>query len=139
MRTIFGLFRSILLFGLSACLLSFSFAEDEQSPTLSASSANGIQLEVFSQLEPLQINSIHSWHLRLSSSGFPVTGASITMSGGMPDHDHGLPTQARVTEELEPGVYLLEGIRFHMPGRWELLFSIEHEGKTDLATIEFRL
>ena len=39
---------------------------------------------------------------------------------GMPDHDHGLPTQPQVTSRLENGDYLLEGVRFHMPGKWQL-------------------
>ena len=55
----------------------------------------------------------------------------------MPEHDHGLPTAPRVTRELEPGRYLLEGVRFHMGGRWELILQIETAGAADTARFEF--
>ena len=138
-RSLIQLRPNILLLGLCLSLINISHGENAQTATLSGSSAGGIQIEVFSQLDPLQINLMHSWHIRLSESGAVISGASITMNGGMPEHDHGLPTQAQVTEELEPGLYLLEGIRFHMPGLWELQFSIEHGGRVELATIEFKL
>jgi len=138
-RSVILLRPNILLLGLCMSLTNFSHGENAQAATLNGSSASGIQIEIFSQLDPLQINLMHSWHIRLSESGGVISGASITMNGGMPEHDHGLPTQAQVTEELEPGLYLMEGIRFHMPGLWELQFSIEHGGRVELATIEFKL
>ncbi len=57
--------------------------------------------------------------------GNPLTGARISVSGGMPEHGHGLPTRPLVTAETSPGVYLVEGLRFSMPGWWELVFHIE--------------
>ena len=68
-----------------------------------------------------------------------MQGANINLKGGMPEHDHGLPTQPMVTEEIRPGVYLIEGIRFHMPGAWQMLFSIEINGQTTSTTLDFRL
>ena len=57
----------------------------------------------------------------------------------MPEHDHGLPTQPQVTEEVEPGSYLIEGIRFHMPGKWQMQFSIQVNGIVTNALLEFQL
>jgi len=93
-----------------------------------------------SALQPIEINRIHQWVLHIESeSGEPVTGANIEVIGGMPAHDHGLPTRPRVIEELEDGNYRLDGMRFHMAGDWELTISIVADGKTDTVIVALHL
>jgi hypothetical protein len=107
---------------------------------LEAISSSGQSIQIFSQLSPLQINKIHGWQIVVrAADGEPVSGAEISVSGGMPEHDHGIPTQPRITRQLEPGVYLLKGVRFHMPGKWQLVVEIEQPGQTGRAVIEFEL
>lgn len=92
------------------------------------------------ELEPLQINVLHSWTLHLEDAGgAPILGATIEADGGMPQHDHGLPTRPRITKELGNGDYQLDGIRFHMRGDWELTFTVEAEGKTDTVVVKVTL
>lgn len=80
------------------------------------------------------LNQIHAWTVKLSTpEGGPVTPARIAVRGGMPQHGHGLPTQPRVTRELAPGRYLLEGVKFSMSGWWELRLDIEAGGARDVA------
>lgn len=90
-------------------------------------SSRGISLEIFSQLRPIQINTIHSWEVVLTDADGAVSGATLDIVGGMPEHNHGMPTLPQITEELAPGHYLLEGVRFHMPGLWRLTASISTE------------
>ena len=59
------------------------------------------------------------------------------VSGGMPAHDHGLPSRPRVTRALGDGAYLLEGLKFHMNGRWEVRLDIEVGGNTDAVVFRF--
>jgi len=93
-----------------------------------------------SALQPIEINRIHQWVLHIESeSGELVTGANIEVTGGMPAHDHGLPTRPRVTTELEDGNYRLDGMRFHMAGDWELTISIVADGKTDTVIVALHL
>lgn len=100
----------------------------------------GNRLHISSDLSPLEINRMHSWLLRLTDAdGAPVANARFAVQGGMPDHDHGLPTRPEVTEEIEPGVYLLQGLRFHMPGRWLIEFDIGLGEDADSANLEFEL
>lgn len=100
----------------------------------------GNRLHISSDLSPLEINRMHSWLLRLTdAAGAPVANARFAVQGGMPDHDHGLPTRPEVTEEIEPGVYLLQGLRFHMPGRWLIEFDIGLGEDADSASLEFEL
>ena len=104
----------------------------------------GLTIEFDSELKPLEINKIHSWLIRLNNAqGTVVSDAKIEFSGGMPEHNHGLPTQPQVTSEIAPGIYLLEGVRFHMQGAWRLELKLEwnNEGKStsDSAIIDFNL
>jgi len=84
--------------------------------------------------EPIAINEIHSWRIRLTSiAGVPVRKAEIFIGGGMPDHGHGFPTRPRVTEQADAGEYLLEGVKFSMQGRWEIKLGIQASGEFDLV------
>ena len=84
---------------------------------------------------PPAINQIHAWQVRLRSpDGRPVTRAHIGVDGGMPQHGHGLPTRPQVTRELADGTYLLEGMKFSMPGWWEIKLTIAAADGTDKVT-----
>lgn len=107
---------------------------------LHRSEAGHFQLAFEPRLEPLAINVMHGWLLTLrDASGAPVEGAAISVVGGMPEHDHGLPSAPRVTRELGGGRYLLEGVKFHMNGRWELVFSVAAAGVTDRIVVDVEL
>lgn len=83
-------------------------------------------------VEPISINKIHAWEIQLrTASGEAVTGAKIDVGGGMPQHGHGFPTQPRVTKELGNGRYLLEGMKFSMPGWWEIKLTIDATSGAD--------
>ena len=93
-----------------------------------------------SQLEPIVINRIHGWVLHVETrGGEPVDDAGIAVDGGMPEHDHGLPTAPEVTRNLGGGDYLVEGLRFHMNGYWELEFTITAGGETDTVVVPLTL
>ncbi len=115
------------------CLLLASVQADESSWT---SQRSLYVVSYQSELVPLQINKLHAWVLHIENAdGSPVIGAHIEASGGMPAHDHGLPTYPRVTEELGDGDYRLDGMRFHMSGAWELTITITVDGKTDIVIV----
>ncbi|MBI1296969.1 Auxin-binding protein [bacterium] len=84
---------------------------------------------------PIAINDMHSWILNLQTAdGQAVDDAEIGVDGGMPQHGHGLPTRPQVTENLGNGDYLVEGLRFQMPGWWEVKFEITAAGQSDNIT-----
>jgi hypothetical protein len=91
-------------------------------------------------LEPLAINTIHRWTVEvLTAEGAPVPSAEITVRGSMPAHDHGLPTRPEMTRYLGEGRYLIEGMRFHMAGNWEVVVGIETGAHSDEAMIPLEL
>jgi len=136
-------------FRLSACLLLLgaqaAIGQFSEEPILSVQTSKGITVDIYSEIAPLDINRIHSWQLRLTDAqGSPVSNAQIELVGGMPEHDHGMPTQPQITDETETGSYLLEGMRFHMPGKWLLDIQLTYTvGTEDLIVettkIEFEL
>ena len=92
------------------------------------------------KLEPLVINQIHEWTLHVEDAdGAPVENARIMVEGDMPEHQHGLPTQPEVTENLGNGDYLVEGMKFSMPGEWEVTFTVTAEDGSDAATFDLVL
>lgn len=72
------------------------------------------------------VNRTHSLRLRVTDrQGRGIDDAVVTVDGGMPDHGHGLPTSPRVTADEGGGVYVVEGLRYHMPGWWVLQLRID--------------
>ena len=81
------------------------------------------------------INQMHAWKVTLATpDGAPVRAANFKVDGGMPQHGHGLPTKPRVTRELEPGTYLLEGVKFSMTGWWEVKLAVDAARGADKVT-----
>lgn len=130
-----------ILFALSLVLtLCSANAADVRLPDLSGVTDQGFKIEIYSELSPLRINTIHSWHIRvLDRDGEILELEELNVFGGMPEHDHGLPTQPEVTMRLYNGDYLLEGVRFHMQGHWELQIEFQYAGVDDTAIIDFDL
>lgn len=65
-------------------------------------------------------------------AGPPATG--LRVDALMPEHRHGMNYRPRVSAR-EAGRFVAEGLLFHMPGRWQLLFDVDRGARTDrLAT-----
>jgi hypothetical protein len=83
---------------------------------------------------------LHSWVLTVKTpDGKPVDDARVEIGGGMPDHNHGLPTSPQVTQHLGEGRYRIEGMKFSMSGWWELRFDISSAAGSDSVTFNLVL
>ena len=115
------------------------------SPVLDPATAKPTELGRYrvawsSALQPLAINRMHTWVIHISGAdGGPVEGATLEISGGMPLHDHGLPTAPRVTADLGEGNYRVDGMKFHMGGAWEVVIDIEASEVRDSLTVKLDL
>ncbi len=79
------------------------------------------------------LNDVHSWRLSLQDKqGQPVTGADIVLTADMPEHLHGMTTTPLVQYAETPGLYLVRGMNFHMPGYWEVTLDISGAGSRHL-------
>jgi len=103
-------------------------------------SSNGLYHVAIEPASAPAINVMESWTVTLhDSAGVAVAGADITITGGMPDHGHGLPTEPAVTADLGEGRYRIEGIKFNMMGHWVVDFRIDAQPGTDTARLELDL
>lgn len=120
--------------GLIVCVLLFA-------PTLPAIAADDAMIVTYSiPSGSPEINRMQSWILHIETAdGVPVERAKVVVDGGMPEHDHGLPTKPRVTEELGDGNYKLEGMRFHMRGYWEISVTVVTDEGESVVVIPLRL
>lgn len=85
-----------------------------------------------SDIEPVPVNRIHGWTLTVETAdGRPVTDIVIDIDGDMPEHGHGLPTQPEVTQDIGDGTYLVEGMKFSMPGWWVIKFYMKTQDKEE--------
>lgn len=81
------------------------------------------------------IGPLHAWTVTVTTpDGAPVEGAQIGFDGQMPQHGHRLPTAPQMTETLGSGQYLVEGVRFNMPGWWTISITIDAAAGDDEAT-----
>ena len=100
----------------------------------------GFKAAYTSDPEAIPVNKMISWKLKVETAdGQAVKDAEITVTGDMPEHGHGLPTEPKVTKNFGDGTYLVEGIKFSMPGWWIMTFAIKDGGKTDSVTFNLQL
>ena len=53
----------------------------------------------------------------------------VTVNARMPEHHHGM--NYRPTVKRTAGHYQADGLMFHMPGRWEISFGLDADGKKE--------
>jgi len=99
----------------------------------SKASENGLFVASFQpEAGAVRQGELETWLLTLKTkAGAPVEGAAIAISGGMPQHDHGLPTSPQATDYLGEGQYRIEGVKFTMSGWWQLHFAISATAGSD--------
>ena len=129
--------NTLLLLAAAALFTPYSIADADESW---ASDSGFFTVTFRSELQPLTINRIHSWILHVEdSNGNPITNAEITVNGGMPEHNHGLPTAPQVIATNKDGDYKVEGMRFHMRGYWEIRIQIDVGNRHDSVMIPLDL
>lgn len=83
---------------------------------------------------PLEIgiNRYQTWGIFIEdATGKALDQAVVDLRADMPAHGHGLLAQPRIVPGRAPGRYRVEGLRFHMPGYWEIRIQVNQGGKAD--------
>jgi hypothetical protein len=114
---------------------------DDLDLSLSRTTENGLYVSSLEPgISPVAVGPIHSWTVEVTTAeGVPVEDATISIEGGMPQHGHGLATSPKVTQALGEGRYLIEGVKFNMPGWWTLTLRIDGSSGSDEATFNLSL
>ena len=114
---------------------------DVSDPDFTLSEAGRYRLSVRPARPPIVLGSLHDWLVRVERVervervGGPTTRPPrVIFDGGMPTHGHGFVTAPRVTRVLPNGEYLVEGVKFHMAGPWQLRIAVVSAEGTDGAS-----
>jgi hypothetical protein len=77
--------------------------------------------------EPVKINTGQPFALQLQLC--PAQAMLTRVDATMPAHRHGMNYKASL-QDLGGGLWRVDGLLWHMAGRWELRFDVQHEGST---------
>lgn len=128
----------------SVALVAFLLAGCERSPQPAeaarevTSSWGGFHVEYRPRPDPIPLNELFGLSVRVyegSDRARPAADATVTVDARMPEHNHGMTLEPRVVSEGE-GRFRVEGLLFHMPGRWELYVDITRGTEMERATFE---
>ncbi len=114
--------RLFVFFSLCFCY-SLTASEINRVEILQKSQQDIYQSKLECQ-DSLSTDSFQNCGLRLFHANKPVKKAVIFISGGMPEHEHGLPTSPKVIWSDDKDLYLIKGLKFSMPGKWSLSFKV---------------
>lgn len=67
-----------------------------------------------------------------------VPWAGLSVDADMPEHLHGMNRVPKVSRQAD-GSFLVEGMLFHMPGRWDLYFDVHEAAIVERAQVALEL
>jgi len=114
-------------------ILSASVHAQECAPVLpGAAKVEGVQYRLAYRTEPEKV--VLGRHFSMEVVICGKTGAEsiegLKVDAVMPEHRHGMNYRA-TAKRLDAGRYRFDGLMFHMPGRWDLVFDVSGGGKTE--------
>lgn len=111
---------------------------DPPAPMLDAplrAASGRYELELVAEPAPPAVGQLFAMTAHLRADGQPVEGAVVEIRAAMPQHDHGMVTRP-THRELGAGSYRSEGLKLHMPGRWELVVRVDDDERAFVIPIE---
>ncbi len=131
----------LLLVAVGAMIAYMSYVPDDLDYSTTRLTEQGMyEVSYTAQVSPVPVNQMLTWTLHVeTAAGQVVENATITVDGDMPQHGHGLPTRPQVTRYLGNGDYVVEGLKFHMPGWWVMDFVITKDGQSDQVHFNMQL
>ena len=91
--------------------------------------------------DPIPFNQpfkLHVWAALAATPDVPLTDATLEISATMPEHGHGMNRVPRVTAQPD-GSHIVEGMLFHMRGRWDLIVNVHGAGTYGQAILPILL
>ena len=95
------------------------------------------QVTVVYRLQPktIRIGQPFSLLARVCPRNDTVTVENLVVDAQMPEHKHGMNYVPKITR-TGPNRFAADGLLFHMPGRWQFVFDIRMQDKTERLTNE---
>jgi hypothetical protein len=75
---------------------------------------------------------------RVCAKGAGAAPTALRVDADMPAHRHGMNYRAQVSAKGD-GRYVAEGLLFHMPGHWRIVFDVDAGGRTERLAADLDL
>ena len=125
---------------MSGCMLFAKPPADLDYSRTRSSASGQLRGTITPQGDSIPKGRLHRWTLHLETAdGSVVSPAQVKVSGGMPQHGHGLPTKPRVTRRTPEGDLVVEGMKFNMGGWWVVTFHVATAAGSDSLVFNVRL
>lgn len=85
--------------------------------------ADGATICWWTEPERVVIGTVFQVNVRVWTEQGPWNG-TLRVDATMPAHGHGM-NYLPVVSQVDEGRFVAEGLLFHMPGEWELLFDLD--------------
>jgi hypothetical protein len=99
-------------------------------------SGNGYVVAFAASRWPISVGQHFSLDFEVCPAPDTSTPARVRVDADMPVHQHGMNYRTKV-QSLDAGRYAAQGLMFHMPGRWRLMFDLETGSSTSRLSSEF--
>ena len=96
---------------------------DQLGPQARRIDAAQVQLAYRLRPDPVPVGRHFAIDIVVCPKGNVPLPAELRVDATMPEHRHGMNYRPSI-QSVGPGQYRAEGLLFHMPGRWELVFEL---------------
>lgn len=140
------LISMMLLMLLPGCRQASSSSSSSKEPAAAAaqpqadaevlqSNAGSYVVSYTAKPDPLPVGELCDLEVQVTrGDGASIATDDIVLfaDAAMPHHGHGMNVVPEITNQGD-GRFYVDGMLFHMPGRWELYFDITENGVTERA------
>ncbi len=112
-------------------------AEIEIPSTTTLRTGNDTYTVAYKTPVPIPLNRLFEVEVWVRGSE-PNSALELRVDAAMPHHHHGM-NRTPVVEKRGPGHYLVSGMLFHMPGRWQMYFDVTNGPFTERAQDDVHL
>ena len=126
----------------AALVIGICHAEAAQPkfPLTATSDAGLYRMSVQPVDDGVPIAEFHHWIVHIETAdGEVFVPTRLGITAGMPAHGHGMTSEPLATRRLDDGSFVIEGMKFHMAGKWVLTVGVGGPAGIDRANFELTL
>jgi hypothetical protein len=129
------LVRTFMALAALMCAASGAFAQSCGADLRGAQTVDAAHYVIAYRTQPAKIavGKHFSIELVTCAKGGAPAPTGVAVDAFMPDHGHGMNYKATV-RATGPAHFRADGLMFHMPGRWDLMFDVQGAGSPERLT-----
>jgi hypothetical protein len=94
---------------------------------------DGVQVAFVARPMPVPLGRHFTIDFAICDGGVARSASGVSVDADMPAHRHGMNYRASVSQ-LGDGTYRAQGLMFHMPGTWRVIFDLGLDGRAVRVT-----